>query len=139
MTSRSRFELPKPQGLRQQGERDCSVPVFSALTGIPQDQIRTELPGAAEGKVSVEGWEVWLQKKWFKVTRHDGCPLDVLPCAHLVASVMYSKDDAHWVYRDPDGDVHDPSPVSMYMPADDERMRNLSIYSIKILTLSISR
>jgi hypothetical protein len=27
----------------------------------------------------------------------------------------------------------------MYMPADDERMRNLSIYSIKILTLSVSR
>lgn len=139
MTLRSRFSLPKPQGLRQKGQRDCSVPVFAALTGIPEDDIRAEVPDAAEGKVSVDGWRGWLQKKGLKVTRHEGCPSDVMPCAHLVANAMYSASDAHWVYRDADGDVHDPALVSMYMPADDERMRSLSMYSMKILTLSVSR
>lgn len=135
MTIRNRFSLPKPQMLRQKRERDCSVPVFAALTGMSEDQIRTEVPGADDGKVSVDGWRDWLQKKGFTVTQREGCPSDVMPCVHLVASAR----GAHWVYRDQDGDVHDPSLDVLHMPADDERMRSLSTFRTKVLTLSVSR
>ena len=51
----------------------------------------------------------------------------------------YTPEEFHWVYRDEEGDVLDPNPVNQFMPADDPRMKQLDIYSEKILTLSVSR
>lgn len=133
------LKLPKPQKLGQKSERDCGVCVFAALAGVSEEELLSDIPDAHLGTVSVNGWIDWLQTKGFAVSRHEGCPTDVVPSAHLVAHVMYSEKDAHWVYRDEDGDVHDPSPVAMYMYADDARMKELSFYSMKILTLSVSR
>jgi hypothetical protein len=106
---------------------------------VSEEEVLADLPEAYLGTVTVDGWRAWLESKGFTVTKREGCPADVVPCAHLVANALYTKEDAHWVFRDEDGDVHDPSPVSMYMPADDERMRNLTIYAMKILTLSVER
>src|ERR1035441_356067 len=133
------FKLPKPQRLRQKHDRDCGVCVFAALAGVSEEEVLADLPDAYLGTGTVNGWRSWLESKGFTVSKHEECPADVVRCAHLVANALYTKEDAHWVLRDEDGDVHDPSPVSMYMPADDERMRNLSIYAMKILTLSVSR
>jgi len=132
--------LPKPQELRQGAERDCSVPVFSRLAGIPEDQVRLDLPDAAKGKISVEQWKGWLESKRFEVLERTGGPDDILPCAHLVGPVaLRSNEDCHWIFRDADGDVHDPSEVFQHMPANDTRMKDLSVYDQKILTLSVSR
>jgi hypothetical protein len=134
------FKLPKQQRLRQKSDRDCSVPVFAALTGISEDKLCLDVPLAAMGLVSVDQWKNWLRKRGFQVSERDGCPVDLLPCAHLVAThPPRDLTDFHWIYRDGDGDVHDPSEVSLAMPADDPRMRNLSLYSLHQLTLSISR
>jgi len=132
------FKLPKAQLLTQKHERDCGVCVFAALAGVSEEDVLADFPDANLGTVTVEGWQEWLESKGMIVVRREGCPVDAFPCAHLVANVMNSPRDAHWILRDADGDVHDPSPVMMYMPADDERMRNLSMYSLKILTLSVS-
>jgi hypothetical protein len=98
------------------------------------------LPQAQLGGVSVDHWCRWLQEKGFSVLKREGRPNDVVPCAQLVADLMNSEREAHWVYcdeEDEEGDVHDPSQVSAYFPADDSRMRDLSFYSMKILTLSV--
>jgi hypothetical protein len=133
------FKLPKPQKLRQGSERDCSVPVFAALAGVSEDQVRRDLPRSHSGQVSVLEWMTWLEKKGLPVLKRDGCPSDIVPCAHLVAShPPRDHTDFHWIYRDADGDVHDPSPVFEAMPADDPRMRDLSLYTQQVLTISVS-
>lgn len=134
------FSLPKSQKLRQQSDRDCSVPVFAALAGVSEDEVRRDLPNAPLGEVNVSQWEYWLQEKGLRVQRRDGCPTDMVPCAHLVAeSPPRAIRDFHWIYRDADGDVHDPSPVFAAMPADDPRMKDLSVYAQQELTLCVSR
>jgi hypothetical protein len=133
------FKLPKPNKLHQKGTRDCGVCVFAELAGVSYEQVIQELPGADEGTVTVDGWIAWMKTKGINFEMREGCPADVVPCAHLVSNTMTSKDDFHWVLRDEDGDVHDPSPVAMYMPADDPRMRDLETYAFKKLTLSAKR
>ncbi len=134
------FKLPKTQELQQESERGCSVPVFARLAGVSEDEVRRDLPEAELGQVSVAGWVAWLEKRGFKVLKRDGCPTDILPCAHLVGpDNPRDARDFHWVYRDGDGDVHDPSSVPRAVPADDARMRNLDLYGRKELTLSVSR
>jgi len=116
------------------------VPVFSALTGIPEDEIRRDLPEAALGTVDVDQWIEWLESKGAKVLKRYGCPSDIVPCAHLVApNPPRNRSDFHWIYRDEDGDVHDPSSVWAAMPADDVKFRDLAYYEHKELTISISR
>jgi hypothetical protein len=127
------------QSLQQNRERDCGVCVFAKLVGITEEELLRELPDAYLGTVSVKDWEVWLESKGFAVTRRQECPDDVVPCAHLVGHGVHTREDAHWVYRDEDGDVLDPSPVNFYMPPNDPRMRRLDVYSEKILTLTIER
>ena len=139
MLDRFIFKFPKAQLLHQKHDRDCGVCVFAKLAGMSEAELLTDLPWAQLGEVSVDDWCRWLQEKGFSVSKREGCPDDGVSCAHLVAHQMNSERDAHWVYRDQEGDVHDPSPVSAYFPADDSRMRDLSFYSMKILTLSILR
>jgi hypothetical protein len=131
--------FPKPQALRQKHERDCGVCVFAKLTDTTEEELLKELPDAYLGAVSVNGWEAWLESKGYAVTRRQGCPDDIVPCAHLVGHGVYTREDAHWVYRDEEGDVLDPSPVNQYMWADDPRMKRLDGYSEKILTITIAR
>lgn len=129
------FKLPKPQRLRQQFERDCGVCVFAELAGASRGELLQDLPEAHLG-VSVEGWTEWLAKKKGQVVlRQQGCPDDIVPCAHLVG---LSDTVFHWIYRDSDGDIHDPSPAFAAMPADDPRMKSI-LYPLKVLTLSVSR
>lgn len=120
-------------------ERDCGVPVFAALADVSEDDLCQDLPTARLGEVSVEKWQAWLEMKGFTVSRRDGGPSDVLPCVHLVA--LYNPEherDFHWIYRDKDGDIHDPAPSFRYMPANDPRMRELEVYQVKVLTFSVS-
>lgn len=133
------FNFPKPQKLRQNLERECSIPVFAELSGVSEDEVRQDFPQAVLGLVTVEQWISWLHKRGFRVLRRDGCPADVLPCVHLVATHQpRDGSDFHWIYRDADGDVHDPSPVFAAMPADHPSMRNLSVYFQQVLTISIA-
>jgi hypothetical protein len=135
-----RFKFPKQQTLRQKTGHDCSVPVFSALTGISEDEICRELPLAAEQGVTVDGWMDWLTARGREPLKRQGCPDDILPCVHLVGpSNPQAPTDFHWVYRDAEGDLYDPHPSVAAMSADDSRMRELSIYGTKVLTISISR
>jgi hypothetical protein len=60
------------QSLRQEGERDCDVPVFGKLTGVSREEILGDLPEAAEGKVTVDQSENWLRSRNLDVTRHHG-------------------------------------------------------------------
>jgi hypothetical protein len=113
------------------------VLVFAALADTSYEDVLADLPGAHLGTVTVDGWIGWLQGRGWTVTRQDGCPTDIVPCAHLVAPVP-NPEYCHWVYRDSEGDVHDPTPVSLAMPADSEWMRNLKMYDHKILTVSVS-
>jgi hypothetical protein len=95
------FKLPKPQMLRQKSERDCSVPVFASLVGITEEEVLRDIPEAALGQVTVDGWKIWLRGRDFDVLQRDGCPSDILPCAHLVSlPIPSSKEDFHWIYRD---------------------------------------
>ncbi len=142
MTNRLRwtvaFKFPKQQELRQESDRDCSVPVFARLAGVSEDEVRRDLPQAALGKITHLRWISWLEKRGFKVLLCDGCPTDIAPCAHLVATHQPRNErDFHWVYRDAEGDVHDPSQVFAAIPASDPSMRNLSNYHQKVLTLSV--
>ena len=114
--------------------------MFGALTGLSVEDICRDLPDARTGGVSVFRWESWLKGIGLVVLRRDGCPTDILPCAHLVTlDTPRSFDDCHWVYRDEDGDVHDPSPVFEALDADTKWMRNLGSYEGKLLTISICR
>ena len=133
------WKLPKPQLLAQRGARDCSVSVFAQLSGTPEEQLRRELPSAVSGQISVDEWIVWLQGKGLDVVKRRGCPDDMVPCAHLVGNMPQSVEDFHWVFRDIDGNVHDPSPVFMYFPADDPRMKTLDFYSEQVLTITVTR
>jgi hypothetical protein len=115
------------------------VPVFASLAGVSDDELLRDLPHAALGEVSVPEWISWLEKKDFEVLMRDGCPADIVPCAHLVAlSPPRDVRGYHWVYRDADGDVHDPAPGFEAMPANDPRMKVLSLYAVKVLTISVS-
>jgi hypothetical protein len=131
------FRFPKLQKLCQKTERGCSVPVFATLAAIPEDQVLQELPAAAEGMVRLDRWIAWLEEKGCDVLWRNGCETDILPCAHLVAHNPRGESDFHWIYRDEDGDVHDPSPSSLAMSADDPRMRDLSLYNTKACTISV--
>lgn len=133
--------LPKPQRLFQRFDRDCGVCVFGELAGVSYDQVLRDLPGAHLGNVRVDGWMQWLKDKGLSPLKCDGAPTDIVPCAHLVASkIMYSESDCHWIYRDADGDVHDPAPTYRAMWADDEKMRAVSFfYGQQICTISISQ
>jgi len=133
------FHLPKPQKLRQTSERDCAVPVFAALAGVSEDEVCRDLPNASLGEVSVDQWKGWLEKRGFRVLKVDGCPTEVVPCAHLVGSdEPRDERDFHWVYRDVNANVHDPDPAFKWITADDPRMKNLSFYPRKVLTLLVS-
>src|SRR5579875_361717 len=131
------WDLPKAQRLLQRGERDCGVFVFAELSGVPEQTIRDEMPGATLGEVSVQGWMTWLQEKGFQVTKREGCPNDIVPCAHLVANNPQSERDFHWVFRDADGDVHNPDPAFSCMSANDPRMRSLEFYDVHWLTITV--
>ena len=124
--------------LAQRDARDCSVPVFARLAGIPEEQFRNEMPRAQIGQISVDELVAWLELKCFQVLKRPGCPDDLLPCAHLVGNMPQSLSDFHWIFRDADGDVHDPSPVFQFFPADDPRMRALNFYSERVLTITVS-
>lgn len=133
------FNFRKGKKLRQESARDCSVPVFACLARVSEEEVRQDLPEAVLGLVSVSQWENWLKEKGFQVLRRDGCPADIVPCAHLVAEgPPRDRTDFHWVYRDADGNVRDPSPAYTCMPPDDPRMRDLSAYERHELTLSVS-
>ena len=135
----STFKFPKQQKLRQGTERGCSVPVFAALAGVLEDEVCRDLQMALDGLVSVQGWMDWLTAQGLDPLKRDGCPADIVPCAHLVGPLQpRNASDFHWVYRDEDGDVHDPDPSFAAMPADDPRMRDLSPYARKELTISVA-
>ncbi len=124
--------------LSQNGDRDCSVPVFARLAGISENELLSELPQARLGEIDHRQWIDWLKDRKLSVEVHEGCPTDVVSCAHLV-SLHEPRDraDFHWIYRDEEGDVHDPSPSFAAMPADDARMRALEPYLIKALTIVV--
>lgn len=130
------LKLPKPQRLFQLFERDCGVCVFAELAEVSREELLQDLPLAHLGTVSVDGWTEWLERKGRVVLRRQECPDDIVPCAHLVG---WCDTDFHWIYRDAEGDLHDPSPVFTAMPADDPRMKSIAFYPLKVLTLSISR
>jgi hypothetical protein len=135
------FKFPKQQMLRQERDRDCSVSVFARLAGISEATLLQELPQACAGEVGHNQWIEWLKSKNIGVVEmHEGCPTDVVPCAHLLSEHQPRDErDFHWIYRDEDGDVHDPSPCFAAVPADDPGMRDLKSYPFKILTISVSR
>jgi hypothetical protein len=132
------FKLPKPQGRFQRYERDCGVVVFAALAGVSYETVLRDFPDAHLGTITVDAWHRWLMERGFSVTRLPGCPADVFPCAHMVAPVD-DRRYAHWVYRDAEGDIHDPSHATKAMPADSSFMKALQMYEYKILTISIAR
>jgi hypothetical protein len=87
---------------------------------VSETKVLKDLPDAALGQVSVLEWMDWLEAQGLSALKRDGCPSDIVPCAHLVAShPPRDHTDFHWIYRDADGDVHDPSPVFEAMSADD--------------------
>jgi hypothetical protein len=115
------------------------VPVFAELAGVPEADVMRDLPGAALGQVSVDGWKAWLAGRGWLVEQLDGCPADRVPCAHLVANCPQTLEDFHWVYRDENGDVHDPGSVSLILPADHPHMRELMAYDTHQLTIIVKR
>jgi len=121
------------QSLRQEGERDCSIPVFGKLAGASREEILRDLPHAAEAGVSVGQWEDWLRGRSLDVIRYDGHDEHYeVPCAHLV-----QPHSPHWIYEDADG-VLDPSPVFNAMQRDDPRMREWNTtYGGRMLTISV--
>jgi len=131
------FELPKGQRLHMQGRRDCGLRVFAELTHVPAEDIRRDLPMAFSGEVSVDGWLEWLKSMDFVPVKRDGCPDDILPCAHLVGPALCRDErDFHWVYRDECGDVHDPSLAYAICGANLPFMRELQGRT-KVLTITI--
>jgi hypothetical protein len=122
------------QSLRQEGERDCGVPVFGKLAGASREVVLRDLPEATEGKVTVAQWEDWLRnKKNLEVVRHDGRDEHYdIPCAHLV-----QRHSPHWIYEDENG-VLDPSLPFACMSPNDRSMREWeSTYGGRILTISV--
>jgi hypothetical protein len=136
------IKLPKFQELRQKSQRGCAVPVFARLAGVPEEEVLRDLPPAVLGLVSVGQWITWLKlkKRGFGVLKREGDPTDILPCAHLVApGSPRSKMDFHWVFRDREGNIHDPSEVFVAFAADDPRMKDLSVYGGSVLTIALSK
>jgi hypothetical protein len=130
----------KPQKLRQGSDRDCAVAVFAALAGTSYQEVIDAFPGrAVHGLVRPGEWVDWLKNKGCQPTLREGCPDGAVPCAHLVADHPMSNQDFHWVYRDEDGDVHDPSPVFFIVSANHPSMRSLSAYNTKVLTISVNK
>jgi len=82
----------------------------------------------------------WLEAQGLSGLKRDGCPSDIVPCTHLVASHP-PRDYTyfHWIYRDAEGDVHDPSLVFEAMSAADPRMKDLSFYHQQVLSISVAR
>lgn len=110
------LDLPKSQMLRRRLERDCGVIVFGKLAGVDYEDVCLDLPEAHLGTVTVDGWMNWLTNRGHDVVKHQGCPTDVMPCAHLVAP-FDDRRYCHWVYRDADGDIHDPArPLHSCLP-----------------------
>jgi len=130
--------MPKAQCHFQRADRDCGVVVFAALTGVPYEDVLRDIPDADLGTVTLNGWVDWLMKRGFKVTRRDGYWTDIVPCAHMVSPV-HPWRELHWVYRDEEGDVHDPSHATQAKPADDPFMTELQLYEWKLETISVSR
>lgn len=128
--------MPKLQRVFQRYDHDCGVAVFAELAGVSYEDVLNDLPDSHINMVSVDGWTKWLESKGFAVLRQDGCPTDIVPCAHLVSPVPDEKY-CHWVYRDSEGDIHDPSGTFRAMPADDAFMKNLWYYEFKWLTISV--
>jgi hypothetical protein len=122
------------QSLKQEADRDCSIPVFGKLGSASREEILHDLPEAVEGKVTVAQWEDWLRSRNLDVRRHDGSDEHYqLPCAHLV-----QPHSPHWIYEDVHG-VLDPSPVFAAMPSDEPRMREwVATYGGRILTISVN-
>lgn len=130
-------EWPTLQRLLQTSDRSCSVSVFASLACISEQEVEVDLPGAAHGEVSVEQWEQWLSSRGLRTQRLEGCPLEYVPCAHLVANFPQNLRDFHWVYRDENGDVHDPSPTTLTLGANHPHMRQLKSYDTHQLTIAI--
>ena len=126
--------LPVGQYLFQESERDCAIPVFGELSGCSRAVILERFPQAVDGEVKVVEWEDWLRSLGFNVTRYQPDESFTVPCAHLVER---APGVFHWIYQDARG-VFDPDPSFRFMPADDPRMLNLSCYSRKILTVSVT-
>jgi hypothetical protein len=126
--------LPIGQYLFQETEWDCAIPVFGELSGRSRAAILERFPQAVDGEVKVVEWEEWLQSLGFNVNRYQPDESFTLPCAHLVER---APGVFHWIYQDARG-VFDPDPSFRFMPADDPRMLNLSCYSRKILTVSVT-
>jgi hypothetical protein len=93
----------QPQGLRQEGDMDCGLPVFGALAGLTRETILHDVPHAASG-LTVDEWKDYLRKKGLGVMQYGSDEGYPLPCAHLVRGL-------HWVYQARDGGFHDPSEV----------------------------
>jgi len=127
--------------LRQKEDRDCSVPVFSKLARISEEELLLELPHAKAGQVDHHQWLEWLRgKNLGDVRMVEGCPTDLANCAHLVSAHQpRDQADFHWIYRDEEGDVQDPSSCFAAMPADDPRMKSLEPYPFKVLTIVVSK
>jgi hypothetical protein len=121
------------QKLRQEGEADCSVPVFRELAGISREELLRELPHAVGARVTVQQWEEWLYSKGRKPVRHQNDEPYTLPCAHLVEWA----GRPHWIYQDQTG-VHDPNPAFTCMPEDDSRLLTFEVYKQRILTISVT-
>jgi len=115
----------------QEGESDCSVPVFGELTGLSREELLREMPNAVEGRVTVLQWESWLRSKGLKVDRHQRDEEYTLPCAHL----LLWAGRPHWIYEDETG-VHEPNPAFMCVPPDDPIM--LSHVRKREFTISVN-
>lgn len=124
--------FPVAQYLFQESERDCAIPVFGELSGRSRAAILERFPHAVNGEVKVVEWEEWLRSLGF--TRYQPDEPFTLPCAHLVER---GEDAYHWIYQDARG-VFDPDPSFRFMPADHPQMLNLSCYSRKFLTVSVT-
>jgi hypothetical protein len=128
------FKFPVPQYLRQQGAMGCGVSVFAELTGLSRAEILHDRPQGEEDGLTVREWEEYLSTKRCFVRQYRPDEPYPLPCAHLV----HAGGGCHWIFQDERG-VFDPSPSFQYMPADDPRMLNFSVYVARILTIAVTR
>jgi hypothetical protein len=112
---------------------DCGLHVFAELTGLSRAEILHDRPNAENG-LTVEEWEAYLRAKGYVVRRYQPHKSYPLPCAHLV----FTGGGYHWIFQTDRG-VFDPSPVLQYMPADDPRMVNFSVYAARIIAIAVTR
>jgi hypothetical protein len=128
------FTFPVAQFLQQSGNMDCGVCVFGALAGLSREEILRDRPQAADEGLAVDRWVEYLESKGWMVTKHRPDESCSLPCAHLVDA----GGTPHWIYQTEEG-VFDPNPANRYMPANDPRMLNFSLYASRILLITIAR